>query len=172
MRTKAIFKKFRLLDAPFLCVYCGELGQAFDHVSPASLHRVLSRFTEESITDDIRGALVLSCNDCNSALLGNCPEWLLSRRIKALKSRMLSKYNTKLNSYLWEDDEIDELGSNLRSHVRVENHKILTLRLRYAFQTPLEFIDEVEDFQLHMDRVCNQDALPHWDSIKGVDSHE
>jgi hypothetical protein len=168
-RTYAPFKKFRMLDNPFSCCYCGEIGECFDHCSPASFHRVLSRFTESSIGEDIRGVLVLACNDCNSSLLGSNPEWLFSRRFKACKDNMYQKYKKSLNGIIWDEDEINDLDRSLRGKVYELNQKTLCIRSRYSYTPGLEFIEEVESYQLNLDNKCNQDPMKHWVKINNFE---
>ena len=148
--TFARFKLFRMPDHLFGCVYCGAPASTKDHVSPKSLHRFLDSFTEESLDSDIQGALVPACKDCN-CILGAHPTWMLGARIKVLKRKLFLRNYKKLSRPIWDEDEIEECGRSLRSAIQVMNREDLNLRARYAFQPPIEFVQDVELHQLGID---------------------
>lgn len=148
--TFARFKLFRMPNHLFGCVYCGNPADTKDHVSPRSLHRHLEMFDASTLEDDIAGALVPACRECN-CILGNNPSWLLSNRIKACKQKFFRRHYKALTRVIWDEDEIEECGRSLRSAISAMNRGDLELRARYAFKAPIDFVQEVELYQLGVD---------------------
>lgn len=152
------YQKIRNIEFPFACVYCGDYGDSWDHVSPHSLTSALDRFDEESVMEKHNGIMVKACINCNCALLSDSPSWLFSERLKKCKERMLIKYRDKLTAYIWDEDEIRELGPNLQSHIRAKNLESIAMRERYAYSPGIEFITYIEEIQLNLDARVMYDA--------------
>lgn len=92
-------------DMP-LCCYCGFPAEALDHVIPVK--------RQQSSRRRAHGPLVDACGSCNSHLHARIfPTFKL--RLEFLRA----KYEAKLRgvSDLWGEDELSELGPNLRRHV-------------------------------------------------------
>lgn len=148
--TFAKYKLYRMPGNLTGCVYCGAPADTKDHVSPQSLHRLLDSFNEQTLADDIQGVLVPACRECNS-MLGPHPAWMLSERIDALKKLFWKKHKRAIRRALWSDDEISECGRGLGSYIASMNAKDASLRERYEFSPPADFVQEVEIEQLSLD---------------------
>ena len=145
----------RQIDFPFACTYCGEMAEGRDHTIPQSYHRLNTIISVDGVTvNPVVCVCVPCCKSCNS-ILGDSPEWILGRRVLELKRRMIDgRYGRLLGQVIWTDEELDELGPTLRSHVEVENNKALTARRRYAYYPPSDFVREVELQQIKSDLEC------------------
>jgi len=94
------------------CVYCGvKYDLCRDHVIPTSYLRTKRRYGGDW--------LVTACTECNTLLgaklLFNVPE-----RAAYLKIVLARKYYRILRVLNWDDDELEELGENLSSAVRLD----------------------------------------------------
>jgi hypothetical protein len=106
------------------CMYCGMPSQAIDHV-PA-LARVASLFDDGLGPDELK--LVPSCGQCN-AWLGHKPLDDIKSRAKYVRDRIADLLRP-LRTLDWQDDEVAELGHNLRSMVRASMVKVSVLKYR------------------------------------------
>lgn len=112
----------------WLCVYCGAPADTRDHVPPIT--RVCD-YEAFNLTHEMY-LLVPCCNACNSILSDSLQENILDR-IEHLKGILSSRYTRRLKSQEWQQDEIAELGRNLRSHVAVAAAKDDRVRARVNY---------------------------------------
>jgi len=102
-----------------ICYYCGQRADCVDHVIPKSALRQLAALGDEAITKRIirnRALKVWCCHECNCLLSDSLQESLPERKAY-LKAKLKKKYKRTLNLPRWEEDEIAELGYNLRVYV-------------------------------------------------------
>lgn len=118
---------FAKMETRLICAYCGDVRSTVDHVPPLSV--VAKVGMREIRKRDIDLLLYPCCTSCNS-LLG-------ARMLATYDERLLFIYKSLMNKIesvtLWSDDEIDELGGNLKRMVRARQLHIrreLILRLR------------------------------------------
>ena len=114
------------------------VANCFDHQPPISRvddYRALRLAREVYIK-------VPACNDCNTLAADFLTETILDRN-DLVKHRIQKKNNRLLRSQVWSDKEIDKLGKNLRSYVRVQNEKVLRV---------LDRIDYCDGVQAYVDQ--------------------
>ena len=91
------------------CFYCGELATDRDHLLPASLD-ASGRVQNGRDT-------VLSCRECNS-ILNNYAPLSVEARIIHLRDKLRKKYKLHKRMPEWDDDELQEMGNGLLSHIQ------------------------------------------------------
>ena len=96
------------------CAYCGNMAQSEDHIPPLKWMYALG--SDHFRKRKILCILVPACRECNSSLS--------DRKIFNLKDRcayLLGRYSRKYRRFLrgqkWRQEELDELGRNLRDYV-------------------------------------------------------
>lgn len=100
-----------------LCTYCGIVCDTIDHVVPQHLLK-----SAESSELDLSGVMrmqrweVPSCRECNSAIGGKIFKTLAERR-KYAKDHIRKKYASYLRTPNWTEEELDELGPNMKREV-------------------------------------------------------
>lgn len=113
-----------------LCVYCGLPADTRDHVPP------ISRVSDyESLGLNVEIYIkVPACSECNT-LLGDSIQNSFMERAEELKNKLSRKFSRQLANIDWEEDEINDLGPNLRSYVKssVRNGKTIVKRIDYYY---------------------------------------
>lgn len=106
------------------CMYCGEIATLLDHVPPLAI--------VESQGPKANMVLVPSCEECNSFGWAH-PDYTIRDRKKRIGELIFRKYRRLLNSPSWTQDELNELGPEMRQRVmRAESQKLVIQR-RIAF---------------------------------------
>lgn len=90
------------------CFYCGEIANARDHITPVACEGARIFKGKETVN---------ACNECNNFLGANAP-YNLYDRLKLLEAKMIQRYKLDKSVPEWAEEELNELGTNLRSHVR------------------------------------------------------
>jgi hypothetical protein len=121
------------------CVYCGEIASCQDHFPPISVTRI--------------GLLLPACHECNG-LAGT--DWSSDfwERCELVKNKLRGRYARWLNTPDWDDEEIAELGYNLRTNVTAwqEQKKIARTRIAWNAEPYLASIDHNSYFvQMHVE---------------------
>ena len=117
-----------------VCTYCGLVSDSIDHVVPQHL---LKR--AEAMGLDLSGVYrmqrweVPSCRECNSAIGGKLHSSIAERRACA-QAHIRKKYSAYLKIPRWTDDELDELGPNIRTEVTMGLKIQAAVRLRIAWR--------------------------------------
>ena len=96
-----------------LCVYCGRPAGTRDHVPPVSRvsdYEALGMKIEVYIK-------VPACTECNNLGADELHPSFMDRA-EFIKDKLSRKYARVLASPDWDDDELKELGKNLRSKVK------------------------------------------------------
>jgi len=112
-------------DFYWTCIYCGQPADTIDHVPP------VSRIDDYRAMDKVRELFVTvhCCRQCNN-ILGNSLQPTIIDRCEYLKDK-LARRMTRVT--LWSDDELGDIGPNLRSKL-IENNrrdKMLSDRVNY-----------------------------------------
>ena len=112
------------------CTYCGEESTTYDHIIPVSFASSIPRKARQGAKDP--GKMVTCCQQCNS--------WLGAKLLLTMRDRRQHIIDKLLSSLVgdtdWTQDELDDLGPNLKSAVLrgcVEN-KTMKKRLSFAKQ--------------------------------------
>lgn len=102
------------------CWYCGELAASRDHVKP------------QSATNSVKSFTVPCCRHCNS-VLGDIALYSDAERGRYIANRLIEKLKECADPE-WEDNEIEELGYNLKTVVlrTIKHRLILERRVGYA----------------------------------------
>lgn len=110
------------------CTYCGETAEARDHFPPRSYTNL--------------GWLLPVCNECNSAL-GNSNPTDFEARVRSVKDFLQKRYAKILNNPEWADEEIRELGYNIKKIVKgVEGaRRVIKKRLDWDAASYIAVID-------------------------------
>jgi hypothetical protein len=117
----------------YSCVYCGEPADQKDHVFP------LSRAARLDLSDQqIRKILgqglriVPCCGECNR-IAGDEGFFSIREKRDFIQKRLRKKYEKFLRHVIWDDDEMQELGRNMRDAVlqAMKKRYILELRVTY-----------------------------------------
>ena len=91
------------------CTYCGDAATDRDHLIPQS-------HSATGVSSFARHLWVWACGECN-ILLSDRPLFTVEERGAFLLNRIPERYEKLLNSPVWDDDEIDELGPSLRNTI-------------------------------------------------------
>ena len=94
-----------------ICTYCGETADTYDHVAPVSSVNGGRRASVRN-----RKLCVPACRECNS-VLGNRGGDTVGDRAAYLVGRYLKRYRKSLAQPDWSEDEMAELGPNMRREV-------------------------------------------------------
>lgn len=100
-------------ESYFQCFYCGDPADTMDHQPPISRingYRQLGLMHEFYVK-------VPCCRECNSLLGNTLTEDLIERDLLA-KEKITKKYKRDLALPLWDENEVNELGRNLREGIK------------------------------------------------------
>lgn len=112
-----------------ICVYCGDPADCIDHVPPLSKvnqYRELGAHREQYL-------LVKSCRPCNQ-MLGSTVQTDVLARIDEAKALIRKKLGKRDVNYTWDDEDLEDLGRNLRSHVGSAMRKTESLKRRIEYR--------------------------------------
>jgi len=128
-RKLLLHHRYKRVDTGGKCVYCGDLAESDDHVP--SLCDAYAYGADALIESGRELRIYPACLDCNSRLQMNAGLDILSRQEIILHRlrRLLGQFKSD-----WDEDELDDLGPNLRSAVEKQFilKKALTRRVKYA----------------------------------------
>jgi len=126
-------KKFRWLNT---CVYCGQPKDCYDHVMPVSVTARID-LSCQRVRHELRKCLYLvaCCSSCN-LIASNKPFDSILKKRAFIQSRLYKKHYKKIRTVIWEKDEIDGLGRNLRSQVlkMLNNRYVIENRIFYPIR--------------------------------------
>jgi transposase len=114
------------------CFYCGMPATTDDHVPPVSSVEVLLS-SEKIVLEDC--LIVPACSRCNR-WLGAFPEHRLSRRRRYIKDRFRKKLREGGGGE-WIEEEVSELGPNMKREVLSYQQNRDLLHLSLGFSAPL-----------------------------------
>ena len=115
------------------CIYCGELANQDEHFPPA--------------TYSAGGFILPCCGECN-VFAGTQHPVDFWARADFVRSKIRKKYRLELTRPDWDENEIKELGPNLRKVIRVwqKQKKIAKERLAWDVEGYLSSIDQATVF--------------------------
>lgn len=101
------------------CYYCDHPRQSLDHVPPLkyACDIDLDKFHENG--HDL--FLVPACNECNR-ILGSKPLFTIAERVMYLYEKYAA--NADKIQTLWDEEEIEELGRNVRLIVKARDNEV------------------------------------------------
>jgi hypothetical protein len=114
------------------CAYCGERYTDIDHVLPWSWFEKIAN-TEPG---DYWTWLVPSCSECNN-IAGDQIFATPALKREYVQSRLMARYDFAFASDRWTQEEIDELGPNLKQFVRANQAKAENVVERVEYDGPL-----------------------------------
>ena len=108
------------------CAYCGDIADSLDHVLPHSYTRI---FPKQNRTYN-KKEVVPCCTECNS-LLGNKPYFAVAERAAYLAGKYEKRYKKLLSMPVWEEEDIEECGYNIKLFIEnsVQEKKAIELRI-------------------------------------------
>jgi len=101
------------------CGYCGQSADSEDHIPPLAILPMLIAAGEG---DRYERRLIPACRDCN-VRLGASHAMTLRKRRKVLASRLERKYKHLLRRVVWDEDELSEMGRNMRGYIETSQAK-------------------------------------------------
>ena len=108
-------RKFRWVD---FCIYCGGPKECLDHVFPVSIASGLKLSAQGVKKVLFQGLNVIPCcNSCNLIAGDRHLTKILDKR-HYIQKKLKQNYYKKLRTVNWDDDEIQELGKNMKEHVK------------------------------------------------------
>jgi 5-methylcytosine-specific restriction endonuclease McrA len=117
------------------CYYCGEIANTVDHVIPKSLLDKINSLEDEEVAQELkskRKLTVPACKECN-CVLSNSFQRSLQERKTHLKKRLRRRYKKLLEMPNWAEDELKEIGPNLRHYILagISKKESIERRLRW-----------------------------------------
>lgn len=123
-------KKFKWLNS---CVYCGQNKESIDHVFPLSIAARLD-LERKIVRDELKFGLYLvpSCMSCNLICMNKPFQSILEKRAYIQKT-LREKHKKEITTVMWDKEEIDELGENLKRQVikMLNNRFVIESRILY-----------------------------------------
>ena len=118
-----------------ICVYCGNNADTVDHFPPRSA--------------SFRGLLLPCCRECNN-LAGTEHPFDFARRVELVKEKIKKRNKKILDMPIWHQDEIEELGPNMRRQVILCQNKRRNVHRRLAWNAfaHIAFIVQTNDSAL------------------------
>jgi hypothetical protein len=112
-----------------LCVYCGDPADAVDHVPPLSK---IVQYRGLGVNREMY-LLAKTCRPCNQ-MLGSTLQTDILSRIDEAKSLLRKKLGRRDVGYTWAEEDLEDLGRNLRSHVGSAMRKTESLIRRIEYR--------------------------------------
>lgn len=101
-------------ENPDHCFYCYDVAQCRDHILPVFYRKGKRRYGGQET--------VKCCNECNSFLSNNKFNNIWDR-IDFLIIKYKKKYGLTKGEIYWSEEDLEELGHNLRSHIQQKQSK-------------------------------------------------
>ena len=103
------------------CFYCGEYATEKDHIIPVSFYwsGKRKRHNRYFIKGYGKDNLIDCCRECNS-IAGNKVFTYVDDKREYIQERLKTKYRKVINMPFWSDEEIKELGYNLRKDIKIQ----------------------------------------------------
>jgi hypothetical protein len=116
-----------------LCIYCGQWATTVDHFPPQSLYHA--------------GWLLPVCFECN-VLAGTVLPLNFKKRCAHVRNRLRQRNKRFLYAPVWDDEDLIELGPNLKKEITLCQQKknIARARIAWNVEAHLACIDKSKDF--------------------------
>lgn len=95
------------------CIYCGDIANSRDHFIP----RAFVKRIEDLGWADKDNIIVPACTECNSTA-GSKVFATISEKRKYIHEQYKKKYKKLLEMPSWTEDELEEYGHSLRTHIK------------------------------------------------------
>tara|TARA_R100000008_G_C3499301_1_gene122835 strand:- start:42 stop:458 length:417 start_codon:yes stop_codon:yes gene_type:complete len=120
------------------CYYCGEKSDTLDHTIPVSFYS--TRPTRKGMKSKYKDPVpvVDCCGECN-ATLNNKLIIDVRERADYLKEKYIKKYKRILNSPIWDEDDIENMGKTLRACIRRD------MRLQQNIKERLDYLKMISN---------------------------
>lgn len=116
------------------CYYCGQSADTIDHVPALEVALMLG--ADNLSESGIKLITVKSCRECN-ALLGNRAINTLDERAEYIYHRLQKRYKRLINSEEWPDDDLEELGTVLKSYISIHANAQFWIERRLQYMEDL-----------------------------------
>lgn len=115
------------------CIYCGEPAHGVDHVWPI-IRCVGLELARPSVRREMKQGLnrVPCCAECN-LLAGARPFRLIREKRAFIHALIARKYKRLCTSIIWDEDDLQDIGRNLRSKIVADMNKAIEIRRRLAW---------------------------------------
>lgn len=112
--ARSYTRKFRWYDK---CVYCGDTAHELDHVFPVSKSSQLD-LSRPNVRRELGQGLsiVPACTECNR-IAGNRPFTLISEKRRYIQNRLKEKHKKLLHGVVWDLDELEDMGPNMKRYI-------------------------------------------------------
>lgn len=123
-------KKFRWIST---CLYCGQSADTKDHMLPIAIAARID-WDAPGVWDRHKSKLVTvpCCKSCNCIAGDRVFETLLEKR-RYIQAMLREKNIKHLRTVQWDDDELEQLGKNMRSAVISAQRKREELEARIYY---------------------------------------
>lgn len=105
---------FRRIENDGVCVYCGDRANTLDHFYPLSM---AARLYDLGLRATKGKVLLPACVECNS-IAGHRLFRTVGAKRRFVQQRLREKYARIIRIPRWDDDDLEELGCLLQTHVR------------------------------------------------------
>lgn len=135
---------------PRKCLYCGSPAECLDHILPVSAFTVGKRKSRNF--RGMKRLLAYACLHCN-AMLGNKRIETIFERKEFLANRLEEKSRKLLKQPDWTDEELDDLGKDIRRRVEMSilNKRVIQIRIENMRSMELPYDPVVVDEDIEDD---------------------
>jgi len=137
----------------FICTYCGEHADCYDHTIPVA-YRHNTRNNSEN-----RTYAVPSCTECNTTL-GAAPLFTIRERAEYVLKKYMCKHKKILNFVDWCDEELEEMSEDFNRTIKatmrmkaVIEGRILWLKGMASESNNMQWEDAQAEFSTSRDRI-------------------
>jgi len=109
-----------------ICTYCGDTADSLDHFIP---HSYAQKNGEPK--SFARSKTIPACRECN-CILGTRLFYSIGERAAYLKDRYLSRYKKILSTPEWDDEELEDMGYNMRMLIETSQEDKRAIQYRVA----------------------------------------
>lgn len=137
----------------FICTYCGEHADCYDHTIPIA-YRHNTRSNNEN-----RTYAVPCCTECNT-VLGSAPFFTIRERADYILKKYLKRHKKIINHVEWCDEELEEMSSEFKRTIKatmkmkeVIKSRIMWLKGMASESNNMEWKDAQAEFSSRKDRI-------------------
>jgi hypothetical protein len=119
---------YNVIENDGICVYCGQRATTWDHFVPYSVAAALMEVVK------VTGRYLLpACRECNQ-LAGSRVYRTVAQKRRYIQRRLIDRYYALYDLPSWSQDELSELGYNLRTYVEAnkQSHEWIRERVQWT----------------------------------------
>lgn len=167
-RVKGLWAYTFRFGCPGVCTYCGETRKlTVDHVLPVSY-----LFPRRFKNINNKGITCVACSQCNG-FLGNRHFDTFMDRCEFVSARIEKKHRRLARGDVWEKDELATLKGKLRTYVKQQNLRRLSLQERIEWLGSDSFYRNISGlcFEPSLDRgssTFSSLAYGYFESVLGI----